>query len=360
MKRITAIFTALMLLVCLFAGCQNAEANSFVVLEAATSVELEIKGNTVNDAESSLNGIKLDKAIASVITDMIANGELTEESNTVLITVSNAAQQKAALDAATAAFEAQSFAGAAICQNSDDATQGKAALVDSVAAALGYNAADLNELDINALLLLCQAKETTLDGVTFAGTASVAAYMDEDTALQIALAQAEVEADAASDVKVALDYSDYLFYDVKFTANGTALEAYIDAATGELLYSGVVGGDRTDDDAADTVTEEMAIAAACVSVGADPTAIKDVTCKYMDASAQIFYDITFTYQGTKYDVLISASTGLPLEGDVVPEDTSPISEDVTMPVQAEESTPIAQTDAPMEEAVSSDDMDLGG
>ena len=125
------------LMVCLFAGCQSADAST-VVLEANSAVQLNLSGPTVKETDAALDGKKLDEAIATVIGNMIQNGELTEESNTVLISVSSAELQQSAQDAAVKAFEAQGFAGAVICQSA----QGKAALTESMAAAYDKYSAD--------------------------------------------------------------------------------------------------------------------------------------------------------------------------------------------------------------------------
>lgn len=340
MKRITALITAMMLLICLLAGCQDAVVAATVALESGSSAEL-----TVNDETLAQD---IDAAIAA----MIASGALNAEENTVLATVTDEKLAENVLKYIGEAFTKNEFAGAAICQYAQDAKQGKAQLVQALVAANDTYATDeLQTLSIHMLNLLAEGEQ--IEGLLRDGTASREALIDEDSAIDVALYYVNTDRDSVKDLAVALAYNEgLLYYNVLYTMGGKAQEAFVDAASGELLYSGEVGGDMHEFQAEEPFTEENAIAVACVYVGVDVTAAKDVVCKFVDHANPPYFDITFTHNGTTHHVIVAATTGMVLESEA-PEETTPVDANGDISAIPED------TQAPVIDDIVTDTEDMG-
>lgn len=250
-RRAIAVAAMLTLLICAAAGGAyiNGKANvvcSVVTLDVNPSIELclnscdkIVEASALNgDGQAVLDGLrlrgeKLDEALDSVVEAMRCKGYLTEEKNSVLITVENSDTEKAeALQGRIDAemekiMDAADFNGAIVSQvleKTEELTElarslaispGKTRFVKAISESTGYDVEELARLNISDLNLL-----RTLENVDVANSAVLggASGMSEGSAAVQALKAAGISGDMLPEVEVKLDVENgELVYNVSFS-----------------------------------------------------------------------------------------------------------------------------------------------
>ena len=250
----------------------------------ASTVMLDVNpgiGISVNKSEKVLNvkpynddakavignmdfsGSVLDVTINALIGSMLRNGYISEDANSILISVDSSdpsagqALQTRLMNEVNDIMESGNVTGAVLAQTVvDDAalqkladqygiTIGKAKLIDQITRQNTlYSFADLVPLTINELNLISESGSTKLENIESIGTASSSAYIGEQKAKNAALQRAQVSAENASRLSCELDWEKgIMVYEVDFDADGFEYEVDINAETGE-----VVKFDREKDD----------------------------------------------------------------------------------------------------------------
>ena len=254
----------------------NYKIDSIVDFDVNPSVEFEVNKkekvigvNALNEdgkkiiGDMDLINTDIEVATNAIAGSMLRNGYLTEEANSILVSVKNADEEKGnALQEKISTqidqlLKEYSINGAILTQmyNDDDETksiaeqynlsQGKASLINQLlkaelkdAKGNVLTAEALSGLTINDLNLLLTSKQTQLSSVHTMGSASESSYIGREKAKEIALNHAKVAESAVSRIEVEFDYDDgKLVYEVDFRNGNIEYDYEIDAVTGVVLQS---------------------------------------------------------------------------------------------------------------------------
>ena len=169
------------------------------------------------------SGSTLEVTVNALIGSMLRGGYLSDLANSILVSVDDADQDRAARlrqqlsDEIAALLQTDGFSGAVLSQTitadrelqelaqSNSITPGKAQLIRQITAQNSfYSFEELAGLSINQLNLL----NSSLDNVSYQGQASDKAYIGSDAALQAALGHAGVLPEAAACCEAELDFDD--------------------------------------------------------------------------------------------------------------------------------------------------------
>ena len=201
------------------------------------------------------SGSSLDVAVNALIGSMLRNGYISEDANSILISVDSRdpaagqAMQTRLMSEVSGIMESGNVSGAVLGQTvKDDAeleklaeqygiTVGKAKLIDQITTQNTlYTFADLVPLTINELNLISESGGTKLENIESIGTASSSAYVGEQAAKEAALQRAQVRAEDVTRIKCELDWEKgVMVYEVDFDAEGFEYEIEINATTGEVI-----------------------------------------------------------------------------------------------------------------------------
>ncbi|MDO4564058.1 MAG: PepSY domain-containing protein, partial [Clostridia bacterium] len=346
---VAAAAALILVAVGVFAGVKltSAKAVAAVVqLDVNPSIELSVNSNerildviTRNDAATDVIGdmdlkdTDVDVAVNAIIGSMLTKGYLNEAANSVLLSV----QGSEKLDAATLrqrlttaidqALQASSLNGGAIVsqtltQNSDlealaekyGISVGKAAFITGVIEQNPHLTFELLvNLSINELNLLCSAQQLTPESVDISGSASDAAYIGTDAALNAAYEHAGITAAEAERVKIKLDYDDGLMvYEIEFYVASIEHDYEINALTGEVVKFESEAGSVKPAQGTDTttyITEAEAKAIALNHAGISEADTLYLTIKRGNDDGVMEYEIEFYCNGVEYDYEINAITG---------------------------------------------------
>ena len=294
------------------------------------------------------SGSSLDVAVNALIGSMLRNGYISEEANSILISVDSKdpakgqAMQTRLMDEVNGIMESGNVSGAVLGQTvADDAalqkladqygiTIGKAKLIDQITRQNTlYTFADLVPLTINELNLISESGGTKLENIDSIGTASSSAYIGEEKAAEAALARAEISAEQAQRLRWELDWErGIMVYEVDFDADGYEYEAEINATTGEVVR---FNRERDDDfyrvpvtsgsssaqeapaasgsaSAAADAGEEAAKAAAYRHAGVEESDVLYCVCEPDYKRGIRIYEVEFVANGMEYDYDINAET----------------------------------------------------
>lgn len=256
--------------------------DSSIEFDVNPSIELNINKNervieaiALNEdgkkilGDMDLEKVDLDVAVNAIIGEMLLNGYITEDANSVLVSVKNddiekgnELQERISKEIANI-LNANSIQGSVLTQMYDDddetkklasqnnVSEGKAKLINRVLKAEmkdykgdKYTFETLSEMSINELNLLLTSKEVKLEEVTSTGTASEKAYIGKEKAKQIAFKNSNVSASNAKEVEVELDYENgKLVYEVEFKTNKNEYDYEIDAITGDVIRKNIEKND---------------------------------------------------------------------------------------------------------------------
>lgn len=319
-----------------FFGYQNTYAvDSIVAFDVNPSIRLEVsRQEKVLSAEPlnadaskilfdmNLEGTDLNVATNAIIGSMLRNGYLSDIANSILITVENGDDEKAAalqqelVDEINQILGSNNIEGSILSQTltaSDDLkakaetygiSTGKASLIEGILAEnTQYTFEDLASLSIRELNILADAGEIT--SVSSSGSVSTKGYISETEARDAALADAGVDASSVTVQKLSLDWEDgRVVYDVEFYDQKTTYEYEIDATSGEIVkreteVSPLASGD--------VIGLEAAKSAAVKDAGISSPTFTKATLDRDDGRS--LYEIEFISGSTKYEYDIDALTG---------------------------------------------------
>ncbi len=320
-----------------FFGYQNYYAvDSIVAFDVNPSIQLEVnKEEKVLSAEPlnadaskilfdmDLKGTDLNVATNAIIGSMLRNGYLSDIANSILITVENGDDEKAAALQEQLVSEINQILGSnniegsilsqTLSTNNSDLQQkaatynistGKASLIEEILDTNSqYTFEQLSSLSIQELNILASAKEVT--GVSSSGAVSTKGYISETDARDTALSDAGVQASSVTVQKLLLDWDDgRVVYDVEFYDREKTYEYEIDATSGEILtrkteVSPLASGDVIGLEAA----QSAAVSDAGVS---SPTFTKGTLDR---DNGRSIYEIEFISGNTKYEYDIDALSG---------------------------------------------------
>ena len=319
-----------------FFGYQNTYAvDSVVAFDVNPSIRLEVsRQEKVLSAEPlnadaskilfdmNLEGTDLNVATNAIIGSMLRNGYLSDIANSILITVENGDDEKAAalqqelVDEINQILGSNNIEGSILSQTltaSDDLkakaetygiSTGKASLIEGILAEnTQYTFEELAALSIRELNILAEAGEIT--SVSSSGSVSTKGYISETEARDAALADAGVDASSVTVQKLSLDWEDgRVVYDVEFYDQKTTYEYEIDATSGEIVkreteVSPLASGD--------VIGLEAAKSAAVKDAGISSPTFTKATLDRDDGRS--LYEIEFISGSTKYEYDIDALTG---------------------------------------------------
>ena len=243
------------------------ESFAVVGIDVNPSVELSVNRsdrvvavNTLNDegeelvSEMDLKGSDINVACNALIGAMLTHGYLTNESNSMLVSVraedsEKGRQLEQELSARLSRFlENSEVAAAIIGQYVEDDSEleafadkhgislGKALLIRKLLASGSSRMSEeaLLKLSTQELILLGQQRKVQREDSY--GKADTSKYIGKSKAIDLALSQAGVTKKQAVGARAEFDCDDgVIIYEVEFTAGGTEYEYDIDASTGKVI-----------------------------------------------------------------------------------------------------------------------------
>lgn len=276
-RRRTAVLAAMAAALLLVAGGLGIAFQSFqstldtvdsiVSLDVNPSIELKvnkderiIEANARNEDarvildDMDLKGTDLNVAVNAVVGSMLKHGYITQDSNSILISVENADSEKgAALQKELTAeisgiLKASSVEPSVLSQTLEEDKEledlaetygislGKASMIRQIMEKDSrLTAQNLAGLTINELTILSTSHDINLDSISSTGSASSGSYISGEKAQSIALEHAKLSSSAVSKLKTELDADDgVMIYEVEFTYKGTEYEYDINAKTGAI------------------------------------------------------------------------------------------------------------------------------
>ena len=373
-RRRTAVLAAMAAALLLVAGGLGIAFQSFqstldtvdsiVSLDVNPSIELKvnkderiIEANARNEDarvildDMDLKGTDLNVAVNAVVGSMLKHGYITQDSNSILISVENADSEKgAALQKELTAeisgiLKASSVEPSVLSQTLEEDKElenfaetygislGKASMIRQIMEKDSrLTAQNLAGLTINELTILSTSHDINLDSISSTGSASSGSYISGEKAQSIALKHAKLSSSAVSKLKTELDADDgVMIYEVEFTYKGTEYEYDINAKTGAIEKT-----KKEIDDDYDAQKETSSSSASSQGSSSQSNSgyiglekAKSIALQHAGVSGNVtilkekldtddgvaVYDIEFYKDGVEYDYEIHAKTGAVLDYD---------------------------------------------
>lgn len=252
-------------LIILFIGLLYFNNNSVAVIGIDVNPSLEIYVNSKNkvvkvntnndDANIMLNGLNLketniNKALNTIFAFMIKYGYITNENNSVLLSLVDGSYEISDLANSVYDYLKSNDVDSSIMIENTDTTDfdnelakkynisvSKIKLIKSIVSTnLLYNFEDLVKLSTNELNLLSNNSMNKNENVVTIGNASESKYKTIDEIKQIIFKEAGVFSNKVKNLKIDPDYFDgKIVYMCKFTSNKSDYHYAIDAITGKIL-----------------------------------------------------------------------------------------------------------------------------
>lgn len=307
---------------------QTAQASS-VSLDVNPSVQIVLNRNNrvvkveaLNDdgkiiiADMDFNGCQLKVAVNALIGSMLRNGFLSEDANSVLVSVDsnkNAYQSIAeavaneitltlgqmSIDASVVSQWIQNDDQAAAIAKQYNISLGKAQLINKIVAKTDYTVEQLADLTVNELSLLLPNIDIDDDNVNQSGNASAKQYINESEALQVALNAAKIEgltaeAEGLKLYKNKLSFDDgEMVYEVEYVYGEYEYELEVGAISGKVVaFEKELNGyyaANTDNIVISNADEAKAYALALAGIEED-------------ATNNLYAGQTWFFRGTVYEV----------------------------------------------------------
>ena len=252
-------------LIILFIGLLYFNNNSVAVIGIDVNPSLEIYVNSKNkvvkvntnndDANIMLNGLNLkgtniNKALNTIFASMIKDGYITNEDNSVLLSLVDGSYEISDLANSVYDYLKSNDVDSSIMIEDTDTTDfdnelakkynisiSKIKLIKSIVSTNSlYNFDDLVKLSTNELNLLSNNSMNKNENVVTIGNASESKYKTIDEIKQIIFKEAGVFSNKVKNLKIDPDYFDgKIVYMCKFTSNKSDYHYAIDAITGKIL-----------------------------------------------------------------------------------------------------------------------------
>ena len=304
LKSVCATAAAVVVLVGGYMGVgqyQTALAvDSVITLDVNPSVKLEVNENEkvlsakgINeDGNSILSGLEqdgvtlkgkeLDEAVNALVLAMVEEGYLSEENNSILVSVNNSDSGKSEeiktqlLTCVNDALSENGIDGAILGQNFMDnekiseiaeqygISEGKAILIEKIIGnnpQLSYD--NLAKLNIHDLSLLAEKWIDKMEGISMSGTPSNNGYISPENAIDSACINANITVGDAGEIGSSIQLEDgKLVYDVSVKIGNTEHNYVIDAKTGVIISSDskqvdTGSGSNNQDNATNDVTDDV-------------------------------------------------------------------------------------------------------
>lgn len=296
-----------------------------------------IRNNTDADViigSMDLVGVDYDVAVNALIGSMLANGYINELANSVLLSVqSNDVVHQEELKISTSQavsniLSSNLINGSVITQilKLDDASVDLAELLD-ISEAKAELILEIIELDprvtveslallsVNDLNLLLESKNYALENIEKTGNASTLGIISSEEAFQAALTELNITINDAIEFEIELEQEDgLLIYEIEVETISSSYEILVNAKDGTVFI------EQLDDDNDDThndddelpnnlITQEELLEVITTEFGIIKSFILEFEYDLEIENGVAFYDVSFVYEDSEYDLEINALTG---------------------------------------------------
>ena len=319
-----------------------------VLIDINPEIEIELnKNGKIVDADidniddkyifddDTLKGETLKNAVNRFVDEMVKNGYLSENENSVLVSVytknaDNPDELKNKMrDLIDTAVKKNGFDGAILVQHIEhnaknikalaekyDISEGKAKLISVILENDKLHSfGELAKLNVHELNLIASGE---VKAVERTGTASDGGFIGRQEAMLKAYIQAGVTSNSAVGTRCELDYENgKMVYEVEFRYAGKEYEYHVDAKTGEILEFERDNDSNTDDKAFEDsnlndeslIGREAALKSVFENAAIKEKDVRDIDCELEKENGKIVYEIDFEYKGYEYEYDVDALNG---------------------------------------------------
>ncbi|QVK19393.1 PepSY domain-containing protein [Mycoplasmatota bacterium] len=313
------------------------DVNPSLVLELdeddkVINVILNNKDAEIIVGDMDIIGVDYNVAINALIGSMVANGYISELTNSVLLSISsdNEVREDELMaelsQVVNDVLTGNQIDGSVIVQDlefEEDAeelaellgiSEAKAELIlDIIEADPRMTVEELAKLSINDLNLLLEAKNITLDNVEKIGSASELGIITVKEAYQAALTELEIDELTVVEFEIELGQEDgVMVYEVEIETDTEEYEILIDAKEGTVFVDLDEDEDNDNDDddfPVDALTEQEVLNVIATELGLDTSLITELEIEQEVDNGVAYYEVEFEYNGEEYELEIDASTG---------------------------------------------------
>jgi uncharacterized membrane protein YkoI len=354
-RSFTYSFTAIAVFAILFVAIigvgpvSNPPVFSVVAIDVNPSLVLELdqEDEVINvitnneDAEiiigdMDLIGVDSNVAINALIGSMVANGYISNFTNSILLSVrsEDAVHKEEMINEFTTIINTilsgSSINGSVITQSFDveqDAedlaetlsiSEAKAELIlNIIEIDSRMLAEDLAKLSINDLNLLLETKNYVMDDVKHSGNASNLEIIAQTTIYQSALTYLNLEESDVIEYEIELEQEDgKMVYEIELVTNAYEYTLVVDAKQGTILTTESEAIDDEDplDDDEDPIynnirSQQEILLLVLDELGLTQELVQDIEFDLDEENGIAFYDIEFLYNGIEYELSVNAETG---------------------------------------------------
>ncbi len=338
---------------------QTQAVASTVILDVNPSITLEVnrkdevlnvlRGNADGEkviGDMNLVGADVQVAVNAIVGSMLQQGYLSNNANSILISVDSENDQRAVelkktlVNGVDAVMKNTSSGGAVLSQTMRmdetirammaeyNISAGKAKLIQRIVKSnTAYTEADLAVLNINELNLLSNSGKHPAQDVDSQGVASQGQYIGAERAKEIALTHAQVDVADVWDLEAELEAEKgKLVYEVSFDCGDYEYDYEIDAQSGEIVKSKKKedkkasakpdNAQKPDQQLPDNVVGETAAKqAAFAHANVKEADVKKLVCKEDFDDGKWIYEIEFVSGDYEYEYEVDAQSGLVVSFD---------------------------------------------
>lgn len=321
----------------------NNKPYSVIALDVNPSVVIELDKNDrvtkviTNNADAviilgdmDLKGVDSNVAIYALIGSMLTNGYISDISNSVLLSVqsNDKLKEEEIISRLTQTINdlliGSSINGSVVTQTlelSEEAinlaeelniSEAKAELIFRIIAIdPRMTKESLALISINDLNLLLEAKNYSIDSVKHTGSASTLEIMTAQEIYELALTELGLEESSVLEYEVELEQEDgNIVYEIDVQTNTAEYEVVINAKTGVVISTKQEGDQEIEipNDVEISTIEEVIVNVAS-ELNLIPSLMSDIEFELNEENGYLFYDISFTYGSSDYELEVDAVTG---------------------------------------------------
>lgn len=329
----------------------NNNVASLVSLDVNPSIQLDlnkkervVKAEALNEDAAAilddmdLKGVQAEVAVNALIGSMVKNGYVSQDANSVLISVQNddpavAAELRQKLgDAVNQSMKADDVEGAVYSQivAGDDQlrkkasqhgiSEGRAQFIEELTRKnknLSFD--DLAERTVNDLTLLASSAKGSSEGLHTSGAVSDGKYVGREAAVNAALKRAGISAAEAVVKSVEFDMENsVMVYEVEFYAKGNEYEMDVDAVSGTVIK---MQHKQVSVNTEGLMSENRAAEIALSVAGVEAKDAQGLHTEMDNENGRLIYEVEFIAGGTKYEYHLDGQTGEVLQAQKKPVDT---------------------------------------